>query len=247
MNDWNGFDFLIFLIFIVNTLLGMSRAATKEIISMASLSAALICAIKFTIPLSLFFNRSPLIIDVVANKHIQNFMLSLGLNPLGEDSLQEIFYSISLLVCFVGTFSVCEGVLGIFGIVEMYPFPYAMLNRKLGAALGGVRGYVISLILISVCVLHIFKNSDNSIFTNSFFVKTFYDSAVKLDSIISGQRPEQYKDIFKDKNLYNPVKAVHDLAQPASEGINTDAVDPTTTTAPAQDISQPVPAGVNPQ
>ena len=248
MNDWNGFDFLIFLIFIVNTLLGMSRAATKEIISMASLSAALICAIKFTIPLALFFDRSPLIGDVVANRHIQSLMFSLGLNPLGEASLQEMFYSLSLLICFVGTFSVCEGVLGIFGIVEMYPFPYAMLNRKLGAALGGVRGYVISLLLISICVLHLFKNSDSPIFMNSFFVKTFYNSAVKLDSIISGQRPEEYKEIFKDKNLYNPVEKVHELVQPASEGINTKAVDPTIITAPAQGSSQqPVPAGVNPQ
>lgn len=222
----------------------MSRAATKEIISMASLSAALICAIKFTMPLALFFNRSPLLIDVVSDKHIQNFMLSLGLNPLGEESLQEIFYSISLLVCFVGTFSICEGVLGIFGIVEMYPFPYAMLNRKLGAVLGGVRGYVISLILISICVLHIFKNSDNSIFTSSFFVKKFYSSAKKFDSIISGQQPEQYKDIFEDKNLYDPVKAIQDISQPALKGVDTGSIDPTT---PGQDISQPVPAGVHPQ
>ncbi len=219
MDSWNGFDFFVFLIFAVNTLLGMSRAAAKEIISMMCLSVALIVTIKFTIPLTIFFNKSPLIIKVIENKNIQNFMFSLGLNPLGENALQQIFYSISLLVCFVGTFSICESALAMSGILEVYSFPYAWLNRKLGAMLGGVRGYVITLILISITVLHVFKDSDNPVFKNSFFINLFRSAAIRLDGIILGQRPEQYQDIYKDKNLYDPFKAMKEISKPALEGV----------------------------
>lgn len=214
MDSWNGLDFLIFLIFAVNTLLGMSRGAAKEIISTMCLCVALVCTIKFTIPLAIFFNKSPLAIDVVNSKFIQNFMLSVGLGPLTESLLHQVFYSISLLICFVGVFSVCEGVLTVSGIIEFYTFPYAWLNRKLGAALGAVRGYVITLILISIAVLHVFKDTDSTLFTKSTFIKLFYNSAVTFDGIISGQKPEQYPAIFKDKNLYNPLKTMQELSQP---------------------------------
>jgi len=219
MDSWNGFDFLIFLIFVVNTLLGMSRGAAKEIISMMGLCVALIVTIKFTIPLTTFFNKSPIMIDVITSRYVQNFIASFGLNPLNENILQQIIYSISLLICFVGTFSVCEGVLSMSGLLEVYSFPYAWLNRKLGAGLGGVRGYVITLILISVTTLHIFKDSDNSFFKNSYFVNLFASSAVLLDSTVSGQKPEQYQNIFKGKNLYNPLKALQDISKPALEGV----------------------------
>lgn len=219
MDSWNGLDFFIFLIFAVNTILGMSRGAAKELISTMCLCVALVCTIKFTIPLATFFNKSPLMVDVITSKFVQNFIASLGLNPLSTNTLQEIFYSISLLVCFVGVFSVCEGGLSMSGLLEVYSFPYAWLNRKLGAVLGGIRGYVITLILISVTTLHVFKNSDESAFKNSYFVNLFASSAVLFDSIVSKQQPEQYQKIFRDKNLYNPLKALQDLSKPALEGV----------------------------
>lgn len=239
MDSWNGLDFFIFLIFAVNTILGMSRGAAQEIISTMCLCVALVCTIKFTIPLTIFFNKSPLMIDMITSKFVQNFIASLGLNPLNTTILQEIFYSISLLICFVGTFSVCEGALGMSGLLEVYSFPYAWLNRKLGAVLGGIRGYVITLILISVTTLHIFKDSDNSIFKNAYFVNLFANSAVTFDRIISKQKPEQYQKIFKDKNLYNPFKALQDLAAPAVEGV----VPADLSTAPA---AQPQPDATTP-
>src|SRR5205085_4360245 len=128
MNNWNGFDFLIFLILVLNTILGMARGATKEIISMMCLSMALIITIKFTVPLAGFFNSSPLISGVVSNNVVQNFMLAIGAGPLTEDLLDQIFYGLSLLVCFVGTFSICEGALNYTGFVQVFSFPYATLN-----------------------------------------------------------------------------------------------------------------------
>ncbi len=219
MDSWNGLDFIIFLILAVNTLLGMSRAAAKEIISTICLCLALICTIKFTLPLAGFFNASPLAYKVVTSQYVQNFIASLGLTAITENTLHQIFYSISLLVCFVGVFSIGEGVLAMSGILEVYSFPYAWLNRKLGAALGAVRGYVIVLILISITVLHVFKDVNNPLFTGSTFVKLFYKSAERLDSIIYKQKPEEYHNIFKDKNLYNPVKALEEIAKPAMEGV----------------------------
>src|SRR3990167_1645354 len=100
MDTWNGLDFFIFLIFASSTILGMVRGATREIISMMCLSVALIFSIKFTIPLAVFFNRSPLINNVVDNPFMQNFMQAIDAGPLTPELLAQIFYSISLLICF---------------------------------------------------------------------------------------------------------------------------------------------------
>jgi len=213
MNNWTGFDFFIFLIFAANTILGMSRGATKEIISMMCLCVALIFTIKFTVPLANFFNHSPLINEVVDSSIISNFMQAIGAGPVTADLLQQIFYSISMLICFVGVYSVCEGALSMAGAVEMYSFPYATLNRKVGGALGCTRGYVISLLFIVILTLHIFRDSGNSFFNNSVFLNLFQSSAVKLDSIITGQQPEQYKEIFKGKNLFNEEKVLEHMKQ----------------------------------
>jgi uncharacterized membrane protein required for colicin V production len=210
MNSWNGFDFLIFLIFAANTVLGMSRGATKEIISMMCLSVALIFSIKFTIPLAAFFNQSPLINNVVDNSFIQNFMLAIGAGPMTADLLMQTFYSISLLICFVGIFSICEAALTRTGVVEMYSFPYVAIDRKLGGALGCTRGYVISLLVISILTLHLFKAND-AMFSNSFFVHLFQNQTIEFDSIISGQQPEQYREILKGKELYKTSDVMKNL------------------------------------
>ena len=230
MSGWNGVDFLFFLIFAVNTLLGMSRGATKEIISMMCLCVALIFTIKFTVPLSNFLNSSPSIVKVVESPIIQNFMLAIGAGPLTVELLHQIFYSISLLICFVSIFSICEGALTMSGFVEMYPFPYAAFNRKVGGTLGFTRGYVINLIFICIFTLHLFSGSRDSMFSNSFFVKLFHGSAVRLDSIISGQNPDQYQKIFEGKNLYNEEQLLKVMGAPS------ESVAPTP--APAQPSGQ---------
>lgn len=224
MNNWNGVDFFIFLIFAANTLLGMSRGATKEIISSICLSVGLIFMIKFTVPLATFFNQSPIMVDVVNSYPIQAFMSAIGAGPLTSDLLIQIFYSLSILVCFVGPFSVCEAALTKAGMVEMYPFPYATLNRKIGAGLGATRGYVITLIFLVIFTLHIFRNAGDTMFSNSFFVNLFKSNIVKLDSIITGQKPESYKDIFEGKDLYKAANVLENMSgtvngQPASQAL----------------------------
>jgi hypothetical protein len=61
---------------------------------------------------------------------------------------------------------------------------------------------------------------DTTFFENSFFIKLFYNSALTFDGIISGQKPEQYPAIFKDKNLYNPLKEMQKISQPALQDTN---------------------------
>jgi uncharacterized membrane protein required for colicin V production len=207
MNSWNGLDFFIFLIFALNTVLGMSRGATKEIISMICLSVALIVTIKFTVPLATFFNSSPLISGVVSNNFVQNFMLQINAGPLTANLLKQLFYCISMLICFVGAFSICEAGLSVSGVTSMFSFPYETFDRKVGGSLGCVRGYVITLFLIVILALHIYKTTNammgNNFLSGSYFVRLFMGSAIKLDNIISEQQPEQYKEIYKGSHLFN--------------------------------------------
>jgi uncharacterized membrane protein required for colicin V production len=199
MSQWNELDFFIFLIFFLNLILGMSRGATKEIISMMCLCVALIFTIKFAIPITDYINSSLLIQPVLTAKIIQNFIAAIGAGPLTSTMLSEIAYSLSIVICFAGVFCACEAVLVIVGFMEVFSFPYATLNRKIGAGLGFLRGYVIALIFILI-LLHIF--STNPI-TGSYFVNLFRQSALRLDRLILGQDVDKYQDVFRDRNLYH--------------------------------------------
>lgn len=240
MNNWNGLDFFIFLIFAVNTLLGMNRGAAKEIISMMCLCVGLIFAVKFTIPVAAFFNSSPLMNTVVDNKIMQNFMLAINAGPLTIGLLKELFFSISLLICFMGAFCVCEGVLNYTGFTEYYSFPYATLSRKIGAGLGCVRGYVFTLILL-LMIAHIFSNT-NVGQSNSFFARLFQGSVARMDNVIAGQRPESYRDILRDKNLYTPKDVFKNIKNDGVSDQNGNMVTPRNQ-PPARQL--PPPANTN--
>lgn len=208
MSNWTGLDFLIFFIFVLNTLLGMARGATKEIISILCLSAALIFTIKFTIPLSAFINSSPLIQDVIASPMMQNFMLAIGLGQLTQAMLFTLGYCISLLICFVGIFCACEAVLSYSGVIGIFSFPYVAMDRKIGAALGCVRGYVITLVFI---LIYLFLSPN---MTHSYFLSMFENSAKKLNTLITQQAPERYNEVLRDKDLYNSKMVIDTLKQP---------------------------------
>lgn len=212
MNSWNGLDFFIFLIFALNTILGMQRGASKEIISMMCLSAALIFTIKFTVPIAAFFNSSPLISDVVDNPLSQNFMIAIGAGPLTTDMLMELNYTISMLICFVGVFSICEAGLNVAGVNESFTFPYATLSRKIGAGLGATRGYIITIVFLSLLMLHLLKNNiGGQIISGSYFANLFRPAAVQLDAMITARTPEAYNQLFKDKGLFDEKAVIEHL------------------------------------
>lgn len=213
MSGWNGFDFIIFLIFAVNTIMGLSRGATKEIISMMCLCAALIVTIKFTVPLAAFFNRSPLITNVVSNEYMQNFMQAIGAGPITKDLLMQLFYAISMLLCFTFTFSLCEGALSYSSYVQNLSLTSTAISAKLGAVLGCTRGYIVSLLFICIFTLHIFQGQGNFI-TGSYFARLFQPAAIRLDALISGQNPDQYMKAFEGKELYNADKVLEQLGAP---------------------------------
>lgn len=199
MNNWNGLDFFIFIILVLNTVIGMRRGATKEMVSLLCLSAALIVTIKFTVPLSNFFATSPIINDFVNSPITQNFMTAIGAGPLTVDLVNQIMYSISLLIWFVGVFSLCDGALSMAGFHETFSFPFAMLNRKVGGALGLTRGYVIVLIFLSILAFHIYRagNIGADFLSGSFFANLFASQARELDELISSQRPENYQKVYQ--------------------------------------------------
>jgi uncharacterized membrane protein required for colicin V production len=209
MSNWGGLDYFIFLILVLNILLGMARGATKEIISTLCMCAALIATIKFTIPLTKFVNHSPLLRDVVTSIHVQNFMRAMELPPLTEDMLLHLGYCISLLICFTSIYCVCEAVLAYTNAVQVFRFPYALMDRKMGAAMGAMRGFVISLVFIMI-LEHIFVGE----MPQSFFVRAFVVPTRKFDYLISQQAPERYKEILQDKSLYDAEAIMNQLQNP---------------------------------
>lgn len=184
-----------------------------RIMAMMCLCAALIVTIKFTVPLATFFNHSPLINNVVDNQFMQRFMVAIGAGPITAELLQQLFYSISMLVWFVGTYSLCEGALAYSGYIQSLSLVSAAISSKLGAALGCTRGYIVSLVFLAIFTLHIFKGQDNFI-TGSFFARLFQSSTIRLDSLISGQRPEEYMKAFQGKDLYNSEQIMQQLGAP---------------------------------
>lgn len=209
MSGWTGLDFFIFLIFLVNVLLGMARGGMKETIALLSLCASLVVTIKFTIPLATFINSSPLMSDVITSQFVQNFMRSISMPPLTDAMLIQVGYSVSLLICFVGSYSICEGVLAYSSANEAFGLSTAIMNRKLGASFGATRGFVLVLLFIIV-LTHLFDRNMPA----SKFVDTLGGSASKMDKIIYDGAPQRYLEILEDKDLYNEKNVIDDLTKP---------------------------------
>lgn len=207
MSNWMNIDFFIFFLLAFNTLLGMARGGLKEMISAMCLSAALIFTIKFTVPIANFINNSPLIGDVITSSPIQNFMQQLGMPPLTRAMLLNLGFGISLLICFVGMFSTCEAVLSYANVIQAFSFQFSYWNRKVGAALGCLRGYVFTLVFILIYILFF------QVPLNSYFVQLFYGSSTKLQSLIASEAPERYREIFQNKDAFNSQQVIRYLKQ----------------------------------
>jgi hypothetical protein len=190
---------------------GMSRGTAKEIISLMCLSIALIFSIKFTIPLAHFLNTSPLLQTVLTTPMVQRFMHMIGAGALTLSLLEQMMYSISLLVCFVGIFTILEAALTTTSIVQTMPLHQILINRKVSSVIGLTRGYVIGLIFLSIITLHL-VNDNTQFVRESFFVKLFYSQTRRLDHIIRHQKPDDFKEIYKNQpgmpfmevNRYSP-------------------------------------------
>jgi|HubBroStandDraft_4_1064222.scaffolds.fasta_scaffold501578_2 hypothetical protein len=213
MNSWNGLDFFVFLILVLNTIRGMSRGAGKELIALMCLSVALIFAIKFTVPLADFLKTSPVMVSAVDNKFISNFLHTINAGPLTLRMVQELMYAISLLICFVSVFSVTEACITFSGYAESVTMMQAVAYRKIGAAIGFTRGYIISLIFLSILTLHIFHNEQNRFVSGSFFVKLFDTQIKKFDDMIASQEPENYQELYKEQPV-NEHEIIQHLGQP---------------------------------
>lgn len=232
MSGWNGLDFLIFLILALNTFVGMNRGGSREAISLMCLSVALIFTIKFTVPLAVFFNKSPLIEDVVNNNFMQNFMLAIDAGPITQELLFQVGYSLSLLVCFVGAFSICEAGLSVTGFLESYGFAYAMVNRKIGAALGLTRGYIISLVFLSIFALHLNPGNDSKWISGSYFAGLFSSQTQLLDKLISSQNVDEYHQLYQQQNI-KPEELYKALNKPELPTPSTTPTGQTGTTNPS--------------
>lgn len=197
MNHWTVLDFFVFLILAMNVIQGMSRGTAKELISFMCLSVALIFTIKFTIPLANFFNQSPLIATVIDNPMIRRFLHEIGAGPLTRELLKQITYSLNLLICFAGIFTILEAALSTPSIIQTLPLHHMLINRKISSAIGFTRGYIISLVFLSIITLHIYdQRNDKPFLHDSFFIKLFQSQTKRLDDLIRKQQPENYRDVY---------------------------------------------------
>lgn len=218
MNDWNGLDFIIFLIFAVNTLLGLSEGASRKLISLLCVSVGLIFVIKFTVPLANLLNSSPIIGSFLDNRLTINFMHVIGAGTLTFELLRQILFSISILVCFSFALCACEAVLSARSFVELVSFPYSTMNRKIAAGLGCTRGFVFNVILVNILVLHLFNTNMNQeiksdVIDNSYFVKLLLPSANKLEALIYSQKPARFNEVYHDKNVYSAKNVLETLKE----------------------------------
>lgn len=214
MNNWNQLDFFIFLILAINFIQGLVRGATREIIALMCLCFAIIVTIKFTVPVETFLNKSPAKTIAAESEIVQNFLYSFNdalnngqqMNITPMALLNRIVFCISLVLCFTAAYSVTAAGLSVSGFVEVFSFPYAALNRKIGGALGFLRGYVVSLIVI-ICLMTFYAQGNNFLGSewvkNSAFVNLLYkDPATKFFEIIKTQDPDRYRDIFENRGNF---------------------------------------------
>lgn len=176
MADFTWIDYLIFLVFFVNTMLGLARGLYKETISIMCLIVAFIIAIKFTSPIALVLNGSQGFQDVLT-------VFTKFTSYNAATSLTLVSYGVSLLVLFVGTFSISEAALFYAGI-ELFIFPYAIIGRALGGVLGFIRGYALSVVLI--LVLRLTPLILDATWSQSHLIPVLMPKVTELASLIGG-------------------------------------------------------------
>lgn len=145
MAGFTTLDYLIFLVFFANVVLGLARGIYKEAISLICVVVAFIVAIHFTGRLAIFLNGSQGFQDVLTvfvkfwDIHVSAY-------------LQYISYGVSFLVLFVGTYSLGEAA-NFYTAFEWFIFPFVLLGRLLGGVFGLIRGYAFNVVLIMILQL----------------------------------------------------------------------------------------------
>jgi membrane protein required for colicin V production len=176
MADFTWFDYILFLIFFLNTILGFARGVSKEIISFLSLVIALFIAVKFTTPIANVLTTSQGAEDVLA-------VFTKYLSYNGSGSLNSLAFGLSFLILFLGIFFTGEAAI-FYANIELFLFPFSVIGRLLGAALGFVRGYVLDVVLLLILQLTSFPM--NNAWEQSYFVPRLMPQVTKLAGLIVG-------------------------------------------------------------
>jgi membrane protein required for colicin V production len=176
MVDFTWLDYILFLIFFLNIILGFARGVSKEIISILSLAVALFIAVKFTSPIANVLITSQGLEDVLG-------VVIKFLNYNASTGLSSLAYALSFLVLFVGIFFTGEAVI-FYANIELFLFPFSVFGRLLGAAIGFVRGYALNVVILLILKLTPFTLS--SAWEQSYFVPRLLPQVLKLANLISG-------------------------------------------------------------
>lgn len=145
MENFNGIDYFILVVFGLSMFVGFVRGFLKEAISLASWIVAAIVATTYASPLAAMFSGAS----------TQAAQSAFGNSAMGATAVQGLSV-LSLVISFIALFM---GSL-LIGSLIGYMFSsiatgtgFGFLNRIMGIVFGGLRGYVIAVVLVFVLQL----------------------------------------------------------------------------------------------
>lgn len=175
MAEYTWFDYIIFGIFFLTTILGLARGLFREVISLVVLAVAFIVTIKFTAPVADFLNNSQGAQDVIS-------VISKTIGTDWSTPLSSVTLALTLLVLFVGCLSVGEAV-NYFAALNTYMTPsISFMYRILGGAIGMIRGYGFNIVL--VLLMQITPLTQEAAWTQSYFVPRILPLSNQLGNMI---------------------------------------------------------------
>lgn len=175
MSQLNFVDILILIVFFISMIMGFARGLISEVISLATLIAAIFFAVMFSNQLATYFTSSQPVQEVVAQT--SNVIGTSTAQPVSYMALGISFTLIFLVVLFIGSF--IKYLLNI-------PFQFGLLglgNRVFGGVFGLCRGFIINLVIIFL--IQMSPLSTESWWVNSSFVRAYQPAVGWLGNAIS--------------------------------------------------------------
>lgn len=145
MENFNGIDYFILVIFGLSMFVGFTRGFLKEAISLASWVIAAIVASTYASPLAAMFTGA-------STQAAQSAFGSSAMGATAVQGLSVLSLVISFIVLFLGVLLIGSMIGYMFSTVATGS-GFGLLNRLMGVVFGGLRGYVVAVVIIFVLQL----------------------------------------------------------------------------------------------
>jgi membrane protein required for colicin V production len=145
MQNFNWVDYVILGVFFLSMFMGFARGFLKEAISLATWVAAAFVASQFATPLAAKFAGA-------SNAAAQSAFGNSAIGATAVQSLSVLSIVISFVVLFMGTL-LLGSLIGYMVTSVATGTGLGFINRIMGAAFGGIRGFLIVVVLIFIAQL----------------------------------------------------------------------------------------------